>query len=132
MTEERGEAGKGTAEKVEVGRWAPDGMPNVRDIAQRAVGISPAPVDTRGGKAKGRRSMEDYKTTGSEELWISSMPQDRRPEGNLKLWRDAEDVLDGLCKMYEFGDTERGGIEHEDVHQALVDVYNRAIEERRR
>jgi hypothetical protein len=40
------------------------------------------------------------------------MPQDRGPEGNLKLWRDAEDVLDGLCKMYEFGgDTERGGIE---------------------
>jgi hypothetical protein len=94
--------------------------------------MAPSPSILGAGKTKGRRSVEDYKTTGSGELWISSMPQDRGPEGNLKLWRDTEDVLDGLCKMYEFGDTERGGIEYEGVHQALVDVYNRAIEERRR
>ncbi len=77
--------------------------------------------------------MEDYKTTGSEELWISSMPQDRRPEGNLKLWRDAEDVLDSLCDMYELEDgSGRGGIEYEGAYCALVDAYNRAMEERRR
>lgn len=61
------------------------------------------------------------------------MPKDRGPEGNLKLWRDAEAVLDSLCDMYELeGASERGGIEYEGVYCALVDAYNRAIEERRR
>ncbi len=60
---------------------------------QDVVVMAPSPSILGAGKTKGRRSVEDYKTTGSGELWISSMPQDRGPEGNLKLWRDAEDAV---------------------------------------
>jgi hypothetical protein len=67
---------------------------------------------------------------GSPDLWISAMPSDQGPEGNLQMWSDAEDILDGLCKMFE--GPRVGGVNTDGVTVALVDAYNRCIEERRR
>ncbi len=66
---------------------------------------------------------------GSEDLWISSLPQDRGPEGNVQLWADAESILEGLMKLF---DEPRAGIETEGANTAITDAYNRCIEERRR
>ncbi len=41
------------------------------------------------------------------------------------MWAEAEDYLDSLCKKHETDDNEC-------ILQALVDTYNRCIEERRR
>jgi len=41
------------------------------------------------------------------------------------MWSDAEDLLDGFCKMAESG-------RNDALILALSDAYNRAIEERRR
>lgn len=71
--------------------------------------------------------MNEYPMSGHEELWIGALPTDQGPEGNVKLWEDAENVMDGLCQMAQspsFG--------NEGVYCALVDAYNRCREERRR
>ncbi len=72
--------------------------------------------------------MCEGRTTGHPELWISSLPGDRGPEENYLLWREAERVLDELCHEAE----ERGKDYNEGALCALVDAYNRCIEERRR
>ncbi len=65
------------------------------------------------------------KTSGHEELWITSLPADHGPEGNYQMWLDAETMLEGLKDGAQaFG--------NEAVVCALVDAYNRCIEERRR
>ena len=68
------------------------------------------------------------RTSGHPELWeaVSTLPEDRGPEGNLEMWREAEDYFDLLCKRHEGPDA------NEAILQALVDTYNRCIEERRR
>jgi hypothetical protein len=65
---------------------------------------------------------------GHEDLWVTSIPADRGPEGNLKMWEEAEEYLDYLCRKTEERDSEGG----EAAHAALVDAYNRCVEERRR
>ena len=57
-----------------------------------------------------------------------TLPARRGPEGNLKLWKGAEKVLDRMCVEAE----EKGVEFNEAALQALVDAYNRAVEERRR
>lgn len=66
-------------------------------------------------------------TSGHRELWEagSTLPADRGPEGNLKMWQEAEEELDHLCDMHERNPNEA-------ILVALTDTYNRAIEERRR
>ena len=70
--------------------------------------------------------MNDYPSTGHEELWISCLPSDKGPEGNVQLWVEAEKVMDGLSEMSE------RSVWNEGVYCALVDGYNRCREERRR
>lgn len=65
---------------------------------------------------------------GHPELWVSSLPSDRGPAANLKLWKEAEEYLDYLCQKTETKGSEGG----EGAHSALVDAYTRCIEERRR
>lgn len=65
---------------------------------------------------------------GHEELWLTSIPSDRGPEGNLKMWEEAEEYLDYLCTKTEPVDAEGG----EAAHSALVDAWTRCVEERRR
>ena len=72
--------------------------------------------------------MTPYRTAGHEELWISALPSDRGPEGNLRMWEEAEKVLDGMCSKVE----DEGASSNEALLCALVDAYNRCIEERRR
>ena len=67
----------------------------------------------------------DERTSGHPELWISSLPPDRGPEGNVEMWEEAESYLDHLCHMAERQDNEA-------IQVALADSYNRCIEERRR
>lgn len=74
--------------------------------------------------------MTEERFAGSPELWISALPTDQGPEGNLQMWSDAEDILDGLCKMFE--GPRVGGVNTDGVTVALVDAYNRCLEERRR
>ncbi len=107
---------------------------SARTFAMDVVGIIPAPriLGERESEEKEEANAMDYKATGSEDLWITSMPTDRGPEGNLKLWRDAEIVLDGLAGMYEDKTGDCAGVEYEGAYCALVDAYNRCIEERRR
>lgn len=62
---------------------------------------------------------------GHEDLWLTSIPSDKGPEGNLKMWSDAEDYLELLMDR---ADRERS----EGIDVALCDAYNRCIEERRR
>jgi ElaB/YqjD/DUF883 family membrane-anchored ribosome-binding protein len=65
---------------------------------------------------------------GHPELWVSPIPRDRGPAGNVKLWREAEQVLDRMCS-----DAEDQGLEfNEGALCALTEAYNRCIEERRR
>ena len=64
-------------------------------------------------------------TSGHEDLWIVSLPADRGPEGNLEMWREAEEYLDYLSGKHE-------GNDNEAILVALTDAYNRCIEERRR
>jgi hypothetical protein len=73
--------------------------------------------------------MTEERFTGSPDLWLTSLPSDRGPEGNVELWADAEAILDGLCDLF---DGPRKGLETEGAHVALVDAYNRCVEERRR
>ncbi|MDP9440027.1 MAG: hypothetical protein M3P49_15020 [Actinomycetota bacterium] len=71
--------------------------------------------------------MCEGKTSGHSELWQagSTLPADRGPEGNVKMWAEAEEELDHLCDMHERGPNEA-------ILCALTDTYNRCIEERRR
>jgi hypothetical protein len=50
----------------------------------------------------------DSPTSGHRELWkaVSALPADRGPEGNLKMWAEAEEELDHLCDMHERGPNE--------------------------
>jgi hypothetical protein len=86
--------------------------------------VSPSDQEERGGVALEERF------TGSDDLWLASLPLDRGPEENLKLWKNAEAVLDGLSKAYE--KFTAMSWEYEGAYVALVDAYNRCIEERRR
>ena len=65
-------------------------------------------------------------TSGHRELWEagSTLPPDQGPEGNVKMWREAEEELDHLCEMHERGPNEA-------LLTALTDTYNRCIEEGR-
>ena len=72
--------------------------------------------------------MCDVGLAGYPELWETSLPADRGPEGNLEMWREAERYLGGLCRTTEPMDAPGG----ESAHCALVDAWNRCIEERRR
>lgn len=72
--------------------------------------------------------MSWYRTAGHDELWVSAPPSDRGPEGNLRMWAEAEGILDGMCSKVE----DEGAAANEAVLCALVDAYNRCIEERRR
>jgi len=65
---------------------------------------------------------------GHPELWVTSLPADRGPEANLEMWEEAEEYLDFLCNRTEHDKAEGG----EAAHCALVDAWNRCIEERRR
>ncbi len=70
--------------------------------------------------------MCDERTSGHEELWVTStLPPDQGPEGNLKMWREAEMFFDHLCNLWEKHHNEA-------VIVGLADVYNRCVEERRR
>lgn len=73
--------------------------------------------------------MLDYQTGGHPDLWITSLPADRGPEGNLEMWEEAEQYLNYLCDKTEHKGAEEGG---EAAHCALVDAWNRCVEERRR
>ena len=64
-------------------------------------------------------------SAGHEELWISAMPPDEGPEDNLEMWREAESYLNHLCNLAEQQPNQA-------ILCALVDAYNRVIEERRR
>ena len=44
-------------------------------------------------------------TSGHEDLWIVSLPADRGPEGNLEMWREAEEYLDYLSGKHEGNET---------------------------
>ncbi len=74
--------------------------------------------------------MCDEEMGGHPELWeaAGSLPSDRGPEGNLKMWEEAEEYLDYLAGRAEHKDTPGG----EAAYVALVDAYNRCVEERRR
>jgi hypothetical protein len=64
---------------------------------------------------------------GHPELWqgISTVPESNGPEADLKMWEEAEGLLDHLCKLHECS--------HNDaVVVALSNAYNLCIEERRR
>lgn len=74
--------------------------------------------------------MTEERFTGSDDLWTVSLPLDRGPEENLQLWKAAEHTLDGLCKAYEH--LSGASWQLEGVQVALVEAYNRCIEERRR
>ncbi len=65
---------------------------------------------------------------GHPELWVSPVPKDRGPEGNVQLWRGAEEILDRMCAEAE----EKGFGFNDGALCALTDAYNRCIEERRR
>jgi len=67
---------------------------------------------------------------GHPELWISSLAESKGPEKNLEAWRVAENTLDGICKTYERTSSTDGS--YDAVLVAVVDAYNRCIEERRR
>ncbi len=70
--------------------------------------------------------MYDERTSGHEELWVTStLPPDQGPEGNVRMWLEAEGYLEHLAHMSDHQDNEA-------VTVALVDAYNRCIEERRR
>ena len=72
--------------------------------------------------------MLDEPTSGHPELWgaSGSLPSDRGPLENLKMWQEAESYLDHLCDVAE------RQTPNEAITCALVDCYNRCIEERRR
>jgi hypothetical protein len=69
----------------------------------------------------------DAPTSGHRELWQAGfvLPADRGPEGNVKMWAEAEEELGHLCDMHERDPNEA-------ILVALTDAYNRCIEERRR
>ncbi|MDP8973345.1 MAG: hypothetical protein M3N45_09275 [Actinomycetota bacterium] len=74
--------------------------------------------------------MCDERTSGHPELWRAgaTLPADRGPEGNLKMWQEAEGYLDYLATKAEDADAAGG----EGAYVALVDAHNRCIEARRR
>ncbi len=74
--------------------------------------------------------MFDEPLGGHPELWEagSSLPADRGPEGNLKMWRMAEEHLDRFATKAEHADAPGG----EAAYTALVDARNRSVNERRR
>ncbi len=61
------------------------------------------------------------------ELWKVGgvFPESRGPEADYEMWREAESYLDHLCNLIESHTNEA-------LQLALVDTYNRCIEERRR
>ena len=65
---------------------------------------------------------------GHKDLWIATIPPDQGQEGNLELWREAEEYLGALAQMAQGGNAPGG----EGALCALVDAHNRCIEERRR
>jgi hypothetical protein len=65
---------------------------------------------------------------GHADLWVTSLPADKGPEGNLKMWQEAEEYLDYLCGKVENSGSEGG----EGAYVALADAHNRCIEKRRR
>ncbi len=72
--------------------------------------------------------MGSSELAGHPELWVTSIPESRGPEEDLKMWEEAEAILDKLCAEAEAeGEDYNGG-----ALCALVDAYNRCIEERRR
>ncbi len=62
------------------------------------------------------------------ELWEATSVhiESRGPEADVELWREAEKILDDLCGQYERHEA------NDAAYMALVDAYNRCIEERRR
>ena len=74
--------------------------------------------------------MCDGASGGHPELWRegSALPADRGPMGNLEMWEEAEEYLGALAQMAESAHAPGG----EGALVALVDAYNRCIEERRR
>ena len=62
---------------------------------------------------------------GHPELWIPDPPPDRGPEGNVEMWAEAESYLEHLANVSDRQDNEA-------ITVALVDAYNRCVEERRR
>lgn len=62
---------------------------------------------------------------GHPELWIPDLPEGRDPEDTYLMWEEAEGFLNYLCDTHEKHSNEAVGV-------ALVDAYNRCIEERRR
>jgi hypothetical protein len=64
---------------------------------------------------------------GHPGLWkgVSTVPESNGPEADLKMWEEAEGFFDHLCKLHE-------GSHNDAIVVGLADVYNRAIEERRR
>ncbi len=65
---------------------------------------------------------------GHPELWLTSLPHSRGPQGNVELWAEAEKVLDRMCSDAQ----DAGRSFNEGALCALTDAYNRCIEERRR
>ncbi len=76
--------------------------------------------------------MSEERVTGSPDLWTVSLPEDRGPEGNVRLWRDAERILDGFCAMLESGGYGGDAQEWEGAQVALTEAFNRCKEEHRR
>ena len=72
--------------------------------------------------------MREEALAGHEDLWVTTIPPDQGPEGNLALWREAEEYLGALAQMAQGGNAPGG----EGALCALVDAHNRCIEERRR
>lgn len=66
---------------------------------------------------------------GHEELWVVDPPPDQGPEGNAKMWREAELFFDHLYNLHAEGPAAH---HNEAVTVGLGDVYTRCVEERRR
>ena len=71
---------------------------------------------------------EEVQLAAHPELWgaTSIRVESRGPEVDLKMWEEAENILDTLCYQHEHS------LANDAVQMALVDTYNRCVEERRR
>ena len=74
--------------------------------------------------------MCDGQLGGHPDLWLAgaTLPADCGPEGNLEMWEEAEQFLNYLVERSEHKDAPGG----EAAYSALVDAWNRCVEERRR